>query len=459
MKISKNLGLELLRCSFSKTDPPKLSFYHFIAGDFSDDKRLELAVDEFLRMENYRGEPVIVLLSALDYTFRYVKVPTHDPIEIEKMLGFQASKYLPYQSEELTIGYEIIEKTEDNYSHVHLVIVPAKVIERFFADSFMKRRRNIFVTLSTSGLACVTKRNFLSVQGSILSIELGHFFAELAVSKDQVLLLEKCVRLDRNNADWISDLRSAVLQIIQSLKKENLDSKIEKTVIFGSKREAEAASADLSSLGLVCETMPLNTAQWVDEKIMLPENAEIEHFPISALGVSDIKPALNFIPEKIRQQREKHKEINQRIKILSLIALVIFLLGVSFFHIFQIRASYLRHLKTESKSTISDTKVFEEMERSREVLKDHFEKQPRAVYAYYEVHKLLPENISLINFLYEESNTIELRGRAQDYNDLLRFVSSLNHSDILKDFEASVRYITRRDAGAVDFEIVCAKRS
>lgn len=75
-----------------------------------DDKAVIVKVKQAFVELGYSNKNVILSLPRQQATCRYIKIPTQSSREIEKIISFQASKYLPYPVNELLTGYQIIDR-------------------------------------------------------------------------------------------------------------------------------------------------------------------------------------------------------------------------------------------------------------------------------------------------------------------------------------------------------------
>jgi Tfp pilus assembly protein PilN len=108
-----------------------------------------------------------------------------------------------------------------------------------------------------------------------------------------------------------------------------------------------------------------------------------------------------------------------------------------------------------------EAKPLEEIEKKFKALENKNQKKSSSLDFLHELYQVMPEQISLTNLNYEEDGKVILRGQAAELNSVFTFVSQLEKSQILKDFNIKMRYATQKRTQAgevVSFEIICAKR-
>ena len=80
---------------------------------------------------------------------------------------------------------------------------------------------------------------------------------------------------------------------------------------------------------------------------------------------------------------------------------------------------YLNKIKAELSKIANTDKPLEEIEKRVHALDLRSRQKLSSLDALYEVHKLIPQQISLISFSYEEDNQIVLRGQAQEFRQIV----------------------------------------
>jgi Tfp pilus assembly PilM family ATPase len=98
-----------------------------------NDKKLREESTRIFKNLEYKHNPVIISLGRQEATFRYINIPAQSPQEIEKIISFQTSKYLPYPASELVGGYQQISIDKEGYAQINLVVVHKNTIERYLA--------------------------------------------------------------------------------------------------------------------------------------------------------------------------------------------------------------------------------------------------------------------------------------------------------------------------------------
>ncbi|MFH0911158.1 MAG: hypothetical protein V1918_06625, partial [Planctomycetota bacterium] len=85
-------------------------------------------------------------------TLRNVAFPSHDPLEISKMVELQATRQTPYSRGDIIIKHSIIEKDPSGYSKVLLAIAHKDVINRYLKIIDKTAITPSLFTLSSQGV-------------------------------------------------------------------------------------------------------------------------------------------------------------------------------------------------------------------------------------------------------------------------------------------------------------------
>ena len=145
-------------------------------------------------------------------TASFIEIPSVDDHEISKMVSMESIKHLPYTDEKIVYGYRIIEKREDGYSRVLLVVAQGATISNFVN---ILNNAGIFeigsLSLSSEALFLwhlLTKDGQKSENVMLVNIDSGHI--DIDVVEDDKLVKLKGVIIDITKRKLAEDtLRSS----------------------------------------------------------------------------------------------------------------------------------------------------------------------------------------------------------------------------------------------------------
>ncbi len=108
-----------------------------------------------------------------------------------------------------------------------------------------------------------------------------------------------------------------------------------------------------------------------------------------------------------------------------------------------------------------EAKTLDELEKRFGILESQAKYRLQVLEVLYELHKMMPKDIYLSSFIYEDENQIALRGQTPELNYVLELVSALEKSKAFGNFTSKLRYATKKKTQTgdiIDFEIICLKK-
>ncbi len=401
------------------------------------DEQIQENLKKILKELQFKKESIIICLPRNQVTLRYLKVPSQELLEIEKILNLQVSQYLPYPREELVCGFSIIRKDTEGFSYVNLVIVHQNVINRYFRILKDFENQIEAVLLSSYGLwnwyKGIEKKEILE---PTVIINLEPPFTEIAILREENLLFSRSLCLPQEKSNWTKRLAEEIDLTKEVYLKEAIDAEPKKIIFTGSTEEIGDLGPNLiETSSLAVEISPSE--------------------PLAGLCRFKFQKSLNFLPSSIKEKRKKLSLKREYVKVglLFFLSLSMFSLGLAV--TFYNKKNYLNRLKSELNKISSDAGEIEAMKKVLAVIDLQTSKR-KIMDVIHELYHLIPPDISLVRFIYDEEGVITLRGRAQDLSSVFNFVPILERSEIFKN--AKVRYATKRKAQTgeiIDFEIIC----
>lgn len=432
-----------------------------IAQDI-DDKRLTDRLAQLFRKLGYSNNPLIITLARSKVTCRSLKVPTQIPEEIEKIISLQAHQYLPYPSEELITGYQVIFTDKDGYAQVNLVIAHKDIIERYVKIFKQLKIAKIAIALSSYGLANFF--NYLNPKESepVMLIDIDCQQAELAIVSQKKLLFSRYFKINSSQPLWENLFIDEIRKTQDAYLKEVAKKTPGKIMVTGAGGTYLGFAESLrKQVELPVEVLSYDNLHIPKELLNRILSSEYSFVSIIGLGLKNLEENLNLLPQEIKKKNKILFQHKERLRLALLISGIILLLFLSIVKNLDNKSQYLQQLKLEVNKVAKDALVLEEIEKRMQVIQQRSTKKLSGVDLLYALHRVMPSEISLVNLSYDEDNQVILRGQTPQLNSVFAFVEQLEKSPVFKDFNIKVRYATQKKtlAGeAVDFEVICAKK-
>ena len=433
-----------------------------ISPDSGEEKiagKLKLIIDRL----GYDNNLFIISLPRNYATCRYLKVPTEQPQEIERIVFLQAPRFLPYPADELITGYQIISTDPEGYSNLNLIIVHKEAIERYLKIAQRVKIKKINITLSSYGLCHLYGYMKPQDSAAVMVIDIDINQVELAVVLKKKLLFSRYFKFNKPQPNWERLFIDEINNTHDAYLKEISSPIPEKIVLVGvGKFLPEFANILSKQTNLPIEILSyekdIALSENVLNTIMNSGNSIANQI---GLALEDIPKSLNLLPRAIKEETEKTLQRKERLKIVFFVIGIIFMWVVSIARVLGNKEKYLGQLKNELSKIAQTAKPLEDIEKRFQILENHLQNKPTSLEVLYELHQIIPAQISLLSLSYEEDSQIVLRGQTQQMNSALMLVSGLKNSAVFKDFKVKLRYATQKNTQSgeiVDFEIVCLRK-
>jgi Tfp pilus assembly PilM family ATPase/Tfp pilus assembly protein PilN len=406
-----------------------------ITQDLNDEQISERLNRLFKRL-GLNKEPIIISLPRILATCRYLKLPSAESAEIERMVRFQAGRFLPYSANELIAGFSLIRRDSQGYSFVNLIIVHRDVVERLLKILKKWKTQIEAILLSSYTLAYwYRKIKPKQEQEPVMILNVQQSNGEIAVVCQGNLLFSRAFKLPESKSEIYKCIAEEVDKTLKSYQKETHEEQPVNLILTGLTEELLKDIKDLK-LNLPIEYIAGN--------------------PLTAVAGERIESCLNLLPPSEKEKRKKLSLRKEYLRITYLIFGVIFFLSLGLLITLHNKKVHLNRLKQELAKISPQVKTIEDMEKRTRIISTQIWQMPKAIDVLYEIYRFLPKEISLTALIYEENSQVTLRGQTRDLSAVFNAVSNLEKSELFSNVK--VRYATRKKVQTqevVDFEIVC----
>ncbi|MFA6282052.1 MAG: pilus assembly protein PilM, partial [Candidatus Omnitrophota bacterium] len=425
-----------------------------------DDKELADKISTALKGLGYNNNPVIISLPRNQATCRYIKIPAKLPSEIEEIIPFQTSKYLPYPSSELVTSYQIVSTDKNGYSYINLNIVHKDIAGRYLTILKSLGIKRFFVLLSSYGLYNLYNDIQPKDNGITMVVDVDTIYAELIVISQKKLLFSRSVKLGPQQTTE-QTLADEILKTTNAYVKETNQALPEKIVILANKNIATHILQNKAP-AVPIETLDyLSKYTWsagADEKI---KTAGLSVTGITGLTLKKPPFYLNILPGQMKEAEKRALKKKEIIKSAVFVFITFCVLALAITKDINNKKVYRDKLGSELEKISSQAKRLEALEHRFALLEAQGTQRLALLDSLYEIHKIIPQGVLLNSFSYEEKNQIAIRGQTQNLDSVLDFVSYLEKAQAFKDFSVKVRYATKKRNSMgefIDFEIICLNK-
>lgn len=406
---------------------------------------------------------------------RFLKLPSSNQSEIEKMLEFQAARQLPFSAEDIVMGYRILSIDEDGYSRTALAIAQKSIVNNYFDMLNSAGLAPGSVCLSTEAIFNCFSRGVAGRErpdvDPYLLIDVDYLFTELLICEGEEILFSRAVahganslfNLDKESEviDWARVLTSHIKHSLAAFKKEKAaENKIIKKIFItgGVWKFFKYIQDELYGEFAVPVEYPdiFKNLDIAEEQAL-----EIRDKPISvtsAIGMAVDKGALktDLLPKELKLRRlysQKRAEL-MRFYSLSLSILILFFIlsGARLYY----KQSYIKYLDEQLVQMKPQVKEAESIIEKLNMAKNQADKDTAPLAILKETYRIIPQDMNLSMFSFGENKAAVLRGTSKTMSRVFEVVSMLENSKHFKNVK--VAFANKRKIEAeelVDFQINC----
>ncbi len=423
-----------------------------------NDKELVGKTKPLLEKLSYNNNQIILSLPRQQATCRYIKIPARFPAEIDKIIPFQAAKYLPYPPQELISGYQIVLIDKEGYSYINLNIVHKDIISGYISFFDSLNIKNFSIILNSYGLNNLYSEIEPPKPEINMIIDIDYSYAELIVARQGKLFFSRSFKLPPQ--DNLENILSEEINKTNSVyAKETGQLPAGRVIIFTNKNiSAQNLSAKIS--------LPVQTFDYREKDFLRQSGEKIKASGLSVaglvgLGLKQTEAELNILPPQAKEARLRISRKKEFIKVSAAAVISVVMLTFAVAKDLGNKKYYSDMIKAELSKISKEAKILDELEKRFDILESQAKSRLIVLDALHELHRTIPQEVYLNSFVYEEDKQIVLRGQAPNLDSVFRLVSEFEKSKVSDNFMPKLRYATKKKTQTkdiVDFEIICLQK-
>ena len=397
-------------------------------------------------------------------TMRYISLPSTDPAELENIAALQAIKQLPYPKDEIIISHKILEKNVGGYSKVMLVVVHKNAINKYLDIFKINGVEPEIIAVSTEAI----NRYFVhaakppkDTSKTVLLVDVDASFTEMQVCRGEKVVFSRSIHhgLDDYNdeakkAAWLDEMKLT----FSTYAREKDAALISNAVLTGAAWRKEGIDNFLSK-GL---NIPVDIIYPLSG-LLVPPEAEakfgkagytVSFSSVIALAMDYQRMDINLLPRPVKASRQRMVQYRSlaNVGILALcLALILSIFALKKLHDKRI---YLNLLKNKLEAIAPEANALNKKAKIAKIMREHLKAEGSCLDVMRETYAVIPSNIFLTMYIYEEGKGITLKGSSPNMSQVVKLVPMLEQSKYFKDVQ--LRYASKRKKKGVDltdFEI------
>lgn len=448
MELSDRL-LKVLQVTGTGADR-KITFLKAAELDETEPGEISGKLVPLLKGLPYPSERVFASLSRSQMTTRILSLPSTETAELDKMVGFQLEKELPFPKDKIIIDYVPLETTPEGFTRLLLVVVGEDLVHRSLA--ILKQGGLIPEALffSSEGVAASWQmsRKEETAESCVALVDLDRFLTHVEVIQGGKLRMTRSFLTGARHLN-VPEPKAAEETFLQELnrtfvafRKESPPGKIDKLVLSGGEEGLMLVQKYLAPrIGLPVEILDFKGICPFESETV-KEALEGDLSFVSGVGLL-LKEGqrINLIPPSLKKARMV-RQVRQMVfqsafLLLGVLALVGFLFGSSL----RQQQHQLVMLQEQLKTIEPDTARLETMQKQLQFLERRKTESEAILEILRELYRIIPQDASL-TYLVIEPDHLSLRGRSSVLATVFQFAEALEESPFFQ--SVRVNNATRR---------------
>ena len=177
---------------------------------------------------------------------------------------------------------------------------------------------------------------------------------------------------------------------------------------------------------------------------------------VLGLALDTSRQRINFVLPEVQIRKTLKERSRDLILLGSLLMFILALSGGIFLAKVSNRTGYLKLLDQRFGEIRKNVEELDSMAKKIRIIRERLNTRILSLDYLYQIHKLIPAEITLKMITLEADDKTTLRGQAQTMSDAFKFIDILKNSAYFKDIQTkytSKKRVAERDVS--EFEIIC----
>ena len=387
-------------------------------------------------------------------TARFLDIPSVDDHEISKIINIESIKHLPYTDEKIIYGYRIIEKREDGYSRVLLVVAQGSTINNFVN---ILNSAGIFEIKSLSLSSEALFLWYLLIREAhgkenVMLVNIDSSHIDVDIIEEDRLVFTRGVSYGINSSMKVEGVVGQVNISMNTYQKES-HKNVDRVILTG-ERSGAASCKEALTRELRIPVEVIGQARNVPLGEGIKDEDDVSFAELLALSLKPDEIKINLIPEDLREKTRLANTKNNLIAsilLLAVFAALVFGLLIKKLHD---KRAYLVAIDAELQKMKPNVSLAKKMAKDISFTLSILARKPLAIDIVSEIYATAPGNISLSVLDFESGKSVAVRGSSPALSDVLKYVTILENSPYFE--SVKVKYANNRMAEnrkVTDFEI------
>jgi len=409
-------------------------------------------------------KPVVLSIPRNQATLRNLKFPSKDKRELDNIVSLHLTQQVPYSREEIIHNYQILEEDSPGYTEILLGIVHRKLLIKSFAALEKLNLSPENVLLSTCGLreflrkARILKDNDQELKACV---DVASDYSDFVIFRSRNILFSKSIPIGASQLKDEDKLVKFIGEIKQAMVVFQTDKR-------GSVTECYISGASLAETSLkpgvrMALNLPVSTLRPENVVTSLKKvegydkiSNEVSITSLLGMALDPLSDKLNFVLPEAKLRKDVKLMTRNFVVLGSVVAYLLVLMLLGFSGKIYTKQGFLSAVKDEARTLEAKNSLPIKALDKIKAVRGFTRQKDSVLYYYYELTKVIPDNITVDRLIYTKAKEFSMVGRGTDMGEIFNFVRVLNDAGIFGKVE--LRYSRKKisgDAEFNEFEIMC----
>ena len=387
------------------------------------------------------------------------KFPGANPKQLHQMVKIEAERQVPYSSDDISVGYKVLDKTKDEFSNVLIAIGHNNITKRFM--NIAEKAEFVIENISVGSEPLFLWNNLFNAKKNedkdkvIMLLNVDSDFVSIVILNNNIIVFTRSIPCDNEGNAKDEKIISEIQSTVSIFSKENR-SDVYKAYVTGAKSQANAILPLLKNrLGCLTEHIPQTTGITANEA---PVGIMDKISFVEQIGINNAREYLeiDLLPQvKARQNKLHHLLKDIQIAVVLLISVLVSTSGIAGKLLIN-KTSEVRAINRKIDEIKPQVERVKQLQKDIDAINEKFGRRVLAVDILREIYAVTPKKVVYYNIDYDSKKALTLKGNAPGLNTLIDFIKVLEDSKFF--VSPKIRYTTKRTVKSnqvTEFEILC----
>ncbi|MHC4293627.1 MAG: hypothetical protein ACYS67_01985 [Planctomycetota bacterium] len=396
----------------------------------------------------------VLIIPAYQCTTKYAFLPSTEPAEIEKMLEFELSNIVPYNTQPWSWDFSIVGRQEDGASKVLIVLSPLSIIDHYIRSLLSLGIRPNVMTVNAVFYNLLLKKdtNLLGLN-PIAYFYFNDDYLDFFVIQNRQVTFLRGARLKGMFCENTRLLETEIQRSLSMVKEHRFADCPDKLIAINTNNSA-------ANFGKIVEKITGVSVEEIESATLFGQDSSIIErlTTISSddyLSSSFEKDRVSLLPRSLKQKLRRRKKCRQMIlhalKVCFVLILAFLCLKTSIWRKSRMLQRYEQRLSDIS--PVAEKLQF--LQQQLDIIQSQLQSNVSTLDIVSELYRVLPKDITVHYLSIEREEKITTRAQAKLLSQAFDCIGPLEQSDFFKNVKQSYANQRRiQDSLLIDFEVI-----